>query len=363
MRTKPPTKLKVVVSDFHIGDGKHQPDGSINIGEDFHHDEEFIGLLQHYMDLYPRGGDVELIINGDFFNFIFVAYRGTRPVHITPEISLEKLKNIMDAHPRLFDHLSQFGKKKGFRISYLIGNHDTDMVWPECQAYLNKRLGCDIKVYPLSYEFDGIHIEHGNRFELFNRFDVNQPILHENGFTYLNLPFGSFFVFFYVAPLKVEKPQVDRIKPFRVFLLLDLLMHFPSAVKDWCKLFLFFMYMLFNPYKRRFPSIRNTFQIMLAGMSVYPNLDRNAKTLLRANKNIHTVIFGHTHVSKVLEFREHKRYINSGTWNEITTLDLSQFGRRENKTFVEIAYQNSKSKPECHLKVWHGTWRPVSTFQ
>jgi UDP-2,3-diacylglucosamine pyrophosphatase LpxH len=363
MGDQAPAKRKLIVSDFHIGDGKHAPSGHLNIGEDFHHDGAFVAFLRYYLAHYPQGGDVELIINGDFLNFLFVSYRGCHPLVITREISLEKLQKIIQAHPALFDCLALFAQTQGFRISYVLGNHDIDLIWPECQTLLNERLGAKIHYYPLQYVFDGIHVEHGNRFELMNYFDINQPVLTEEGTQFLNLPFGSVFASLYVVPMKAVKPHVDKIKPFRLFLLLNFLVSLPTAIGDVIKLFVFFASMAWSPLKSRFPALRYTTQLVLAGMTVYPSLDRYAKSLLRAQPNLRAVIFGHTHVSKRVEFDKDKVYFNSGTWNEITALDLSQLGKREQKTFLEIRYPEPSSQPSIYLKVWHGLWQPVSDFQ
>jgi UDP-2,3-diacylglucosamine pyrophosphatase LpxH len=360
---KPPRKLKIIISDFHIGSGKHTTEGDHNIGEDFHHDEDFIDLLETFMKQYPRGGDMELIINGDFLNFIYVGYRGTFPIDVTEAISVEKLTQILNAHPTVFDTLAKFAQHKGFRVSYIIGNHDMDMVWPACQALFQKRLETQVHFYPLEYEFDGIHVEHGNRFELFNKFDHKQPILSRGvKESVLNQPFGSFFVAMFAAPLKKEKPHIDKIKPFRVFLLLDLITHFRSAIWMWIRFLTFFTAMVFHPYRRRYPALRSTWQVIINGISMFPNIERGAKALLRTHAHIHTVIFGHNHVAKVLQYRDQKRYLNSGTWNEITSLDLAHFGKREQRTYIEIEYlDDEKLRPVSKLKIWLGQWNPTRT--
>lgn len=358
-------KLKIIISDFHVGTGKHLPDGSPNVGEDFFHDEEFVEMLEYYMKMYPDGGDVELIINGDFLNFIYVGYRGTHPIDVTEKISLEKLQNILDAHPEFFDGLSRFCRCKGFRISYVIGNHDMDMVWPRCQELFKKRIAADVSFYTLYYRFDGIHVEHGNRFELFNKFDNTNPIISRGvKEAVLNQSFGSFFVSMLAAPLKRKKPHIDKIKPFRMFLILDLVTHFSSAIKVWVKFFLYFAAMLFSPYQRRYPAIRSTLQIIVNGVSMYPNIERGARGLLRSHSDIHTVIFGHNHVAKVLQFKDKKRYLNSGTWNVITSFDLAQFGKSEQKTYIEISYfEDEKLPPVTELKAWLGQWSPTRTVR
>jgi UDP-2,3-diacylglucosamine pyrophosphatase LpxH len=360
---KPPRKLKVIISDFHIGTGKRDRDGEENVGEDFHHDDDFIDLLDSFIKQYPRGGDVELIINGDFLNFLYVGYRGTFPMDVTEAISEEKLALILGAHPQAFDALMRFAKHKGFRIAYIIGNHDMDMIWPACQALFQKRLNAHIEFYPLEYVFDGIHVEHGNRFELFNKFDYKNPILTRGVKSpVLNQPFGSFFVDLFAGPLKKEKPHIDKIKPFRVFLILDFLTHFRSALGMLIRFLTFFAVMLFHPYRKRYPTLRSTLQVIINGISMFPNIERGAKSLLRTHANIHTVIFGHNHVAKVLQYRDQKRYLNSGTWNEITSLDLAHFGKRDQRTYIEITYLEDEAlRPVTKLKIWLGQWNPTRT--
>ena len=58
-------KVKLVVSDFHIGSGSVLPDGCPNLLEDFIYDGLFIDFLQHYTSGKYDAADVELIINGD----------------------------------------------------------------------------------------------------------------------------------------------------------------------------------------------------------------------------------------------------------------------------------------------------------
>ena len=68
------SKLKVIVSDFHLGEGQER--GSLNPWENFHHDDKFAELLRYYSTDYYEDEDVELIINGDFFDLLQV-----RPAH------------------------------------------------------------------------------------------------------------------------------------------------------------------------------------------------------------------------------------------------------------------------------------------
>jgi hypothetical protein len=66
-----PGKLKIVLSDFHLGAGP--PDTSQNPLEDFVADEDFALFLETIRAESDRDHkEVELIINGDFFEFLQV---------------------------------------------------------------------------------------------------------------------------------------------------------------------------------------------------------------------------------------------------------------------------------------------------
>ena len=45
--------IKIVVSDFHMGEGRILPDGSVNNLEDFISDQAFIDLMEYYRAISP----------------------------------------------------------------------------------------------------------------------------------------------------------------------------------------------------------------------------------------------------------------------------------------------------------------------
>ena len=60
-------RLKLVVSDFHLGKGPYREDGSVNVFEDFRQDGKFAQFLDFHREGEWRDAEVELIANGDFF--------------------------------------------------------------------------------------------------------------------------------------------------------------------------------------------------------------------------------------------------------------------------------------------------------
>ena len=80
-------KLKLVVSDFHLGTGARLPSGRFNAMEDFVHDSRFSEFLEYYTTPEYKKWDIELIFNGDMLNLIQVDYRGHYTSVITESIS------------------------------------------------------------------------------------------------------------------------------------------------------------------------------------------------------------------------------------------------------------------------------------
>src|SRR5687768_10704333 len=92
-------QAKVVISDCHLSAGRFF-EGKLNVHEDFFFDEEMVDLFNHFSSgQYGSGPDgplpVELIINGDFFDYLNVPYQGEFEDAITEEIALYKTEAII----------------------------------------------------------------------------------------------------------------------------------------------------------------------------------------------------------------------------------------------------------------------------
>ena len=88
-------KVKLILSDFHLGTGQRFKHGGINPMEDFLHDNRFKELLEYHSSGEYASTDVELIFNGDILNLIQIDYHGHYTVVITESVSVEKLRKVM----------------------------------------------------------------------------------------------------------------------------------------------------------------------------------------------------------------------------------------------------------------------------
>lgn len=359
MKSATDKKLKLVISDFHIGKGRYLPNGEKNYYEDFYQDEKFAEFLSFYSSGRYEDAEVELIINGDFFDLLQVDIMGQVTDKITERISLQKLDAIKNGHPIVFEALREFCARPKKSISYVIGNHDAPMLWSSVQKMLMEIIGAPIKFYPESYSFDGVFVAHGHLYEFFNHFNTKEFWQRdsETGENILKLPWGSYFVLQVLHEGKRERSYIDKVRPYRKFLKW---MFFND--------FFFFWKALFKPIafwvKNRFyadPRRRHEFKLSLARLiesATHKSINKVAEEIL--SKTSHKiVIFGHTHEYAYRNIMPHGEYFNTGTWMETIYLSLEKLGKSLNRTYVEITYPLGKdSSPRAILKRWFGQYHP-----
>jgi UDP-2,3-diacylglucosamine pyrophosphatase LpxH len=150
----PDTVLVVFVSDSHIG-GDPGCDG-------FESPKELETL---FVELAGREGPVELILAGDFFDFLQIGKvpKGEDRASLTIDRS---------EYRELFAALKRFRAEPGKRVIYLPGNHDAESFWnKEIQETLRERGLVDefAYYYLASVETGGgqrvVYCEHGNQFD------------------------------------------------------------------------------------------------------------------------------------------------------------------------------------------------------
>ena len=177
----------VFVSDSHIG-GDPGCDG-------FESPEELSALLD---ELAGRDGPVELILAGDFFDFL----------QISPprdDVDRAALTMARPEYEGLFAALERFASGEQKRVVYLPGNHDAETWWnPRIQETLRKRGLVDefALSYEARFEVEGerriVYCEHGNQFDPANTVEdygdpLDTPLGHHvvTDFTRRVAPFGE----------------------------------------------------------------------------------------------------------------------------------------------------------------------------
>jgi hypothetical protein len=229
----------VVISDIHVGAG---------VVDDC--DAELEGeLIAFIRALASHDGLVELVINGDFLDFVqappltgseleALAPDGTR-LCFTEGQSAAKLSAIRDAHRPLFGALGDFlGSGSTRSLVILPGNHDADFFWPAVRTLFSDALGVPRAVHErLSFHLERVYrprhaphawIEHGHQHDDLNSFFVgNQPAWSaarppiardRTGVDRLLECIGTRFMIRFMNHLDHDYPFVDNVKPFSRFL-------------------------------------------------------------------------------------------------------------------------------------------------
>jgi len=110
---------RYIISDLHMGAGG-LPDG-------FHQDENF----SLFVDSLLEKKKCELVINGDFMDFVQTPLPGQSPKRFsrlgnTEEESRAKLRQVAGGHPMVFEALRRL-LDHNHRLVIVPGNHDVDL--------------------------------------------------------------------------------------------------------------------------------------------------------------------------------------------------------------------------------------------
>src|ERR671915_977273 len=196
--------LVVFVSDSHIG-GDRGCDG-------FESPDELEALFE---ELAGREGPVELILAGDFFDFLQI---GEVPEGMDrASLTIERPEYV-----DLFAALKRFREGEGRRVIYLPGNHDAESFWnQEIQKTLQERGMVDefAYYYLASIEAGGerrvIYCEHGNQLDAANTVEdyhdpLDTPLGHHvvMDFTRRVAPFGRITGGLDLSEIKMVYPLV-----------------------------------------------------------------------------------------------------------------------------------------------------------
>ncbi len=349
-------RLKLVVSDFHLGKGPYREDGSVNVFEDFRQDGKFAEFLDYHCEGEWRDAEVELVANGDFFNLLSVDLDGRLQDAITERLAVEKTEAILRGHPGVFDGLARFASGARRAVTFLMGNHDPGLLFAGVRDVIGRRVGGTHRFVLDAYEFDGVHIEHGMQREPMNAFNPARYFREKDGERFLNLPLGSRYIIHVLNEEKAQRPYIDKVAPFTSYYRWALFNDPEAVVRITARSLAF----AGAAFLRRIPHLDPEPVVDLfrrfARFTAFPTLEHEARHLL-ARKGFHTVIMGHTHVPLYREYGRDKVYVNTGTWNAMTSLDVGSLGRTEQLTYAHVEYVDGR--PRARLREWRGLSRPM----
>lgn len=194
---------------------------------EFFFDEVFADFLEHIIKM-ADGHEVELVLNGDIFDFDSVTSIPKQPAFRTSRLeklrglfpaeekSVYKIRRILSDHGAWVRSLREF-ISRGHRIVFVIGNHDLELHWPRVKAEICAVLGVDenltknVRFCEWFYISNGdTLIEHGNQYDPYCLCsDPVNPLIRKYNEIEIKLPFGNIACRYMINGMGFFNPHVD----------------------------------------------------------------------------------------------------------------------------------------------------------
>lgn len=361
-------KVILVISDLHLGAGK-MIRGKRNLLEDFHYDNELIDFLNYYSSGDYQQIPVELIINGDFLDFLAVPYvEFYDDEYWSEHAALAKLKMIMDAHRGVMDALKRFLQATDKKIVYVIGNHDAEFVFESMKVEFLKFFQEDASKIILTNSITtytptkGVDIQHGHQYERAHNFDQENAVVETlNGEKYFIPPWGSYYVTNLINKYKQERGFINAVRPIKHFMIHGLIFDTFFTLRFMLSNFYYFVMVRFWHFYMMKKSLRLVFQDLFRELELFQDYESHTKQYFEANPDTRVLIVGHTHNPTLRIFNDGTMFINTGTWTRMVNLDLGQWNYGNALTYAKImvkkeSYEVSEfdQSVEVDLKYWMG---------
>ncbi|GIL17231.1 MAG: hypothetical protein BroJett040_09820 [Oligoflexia bacterium] len=193
----------------------------------FFFDDIFCDFLKHIQEK-ANGKTVELVLNGDIFDFDSVTSTPETPVfrvswlekkrglYPRPERSFYKINRILQDHHIFVKGLRDF-ILKGNQVVFVIGNHDLELHFTEVQQEILHNLSLPTKYVSQVRFADWFYIsnqdtliEHGNQYDAYCTCeDPINPFIQGYNHKAIRLPFGNLATRYIMNGLGFFNPHVD----------------------------------------------------------------------------------------------------------------------------------------------------------
>ena len=237
MATNPSDDFKTathtaIISDLHLCEAQavdsRYPLWKKYKTKEFFFDQEFAEFLEH-IEAQASGQPVELILNGDIFDFdscmvqpsVPREVRGLKVTWLEKQRGLYpqepksvfKIRQILKEHPIWVQSLTGF-LARGHRVVFVIGNHDLELHYPKVQQEVFEALGHTerVRICNWFYISNGdTLVEHGNQYD---PYCVCQnpvfPFIRVSKKEEVRLPFGNLACRYLINGMGYFNPHVDE---------------------------------------------------------------------------------------------------------------------------------------------------------
>lgn len=361
-------KLILVISDLHLGAGKMYK-GKRNLLEDFHYDNELIDFLTYFSTGHYAETKVELVINGDFLDFLAVPYVEFYDDEFWSEkAALEKLRMIMSAHQGVLRAMKRFLQSPGKTIVYIIGNHDAEFVFDSLKEEFCRYFGDDKDKITMSNDITtyvpakGVCIQHGHQYERAHEFDPKNSIIETlSGEKYFIPPWGSYYVTNVINKYKQERSYINEVRPIKQFLIHGIIFDTFFTLRFMLSNFYYFIMVRFWHFYMQKKSLSEVFEDIFRELELFQDYESLTRHFFEKNTDAKVLIVGHTHAPTLRLYSDGTTFINTGTWTRMINLDLGQWNQGSLLTFAKIVVRKADyemeefdQNVEVDLKHWMG---------
>ncbi|WP_412462757.1 metallophosphoesterase [Halobacteriovorax sp. RT-2-6] len=363
-------KTIIVISDVHLGAGEYV-DGVRNYLEDFHYDEELVDFLEYFSKEEYSNKEVELIINGDFFDLLAVPYIKVYDDEFwSEESSLKKLKMILEAHKEVMQALNDFLKTKNKKITFIIGNHDAELVFKSLQelvlSYFDENIRSKFEIRHLNDEYrpaDRVVLKHGHEYEIAHTFDEEHCIIEdESGKRYFNPPWGSYYVTRVINKFKEERDHVNAVRPINKFLINGLIYDTFFTLRFMLANVIYFIMVRSIYLFKISDNFGDWLKLFFKELALFQDYESLTFDYLQQAEDTDVLIVGHTHEPICRTYSNGKTFINTGTWTRMYNLDFGKGTGTTQLTFAKIEVMDNKNDNETSIQANLHTWMGRNTL-
>jgi UDP-2,3-diacylglucosamine pyrophosphatase LpxH len=363
-------KTILVLSDLHLGAGPHV-DGKPNVLEDFHYDEELVDFLIYFSTGEFVQRDVELIINGDFFDLLAVPFIPFYDDdYWSEEAALHKLKIITKAHEEVMNAITNFCSIKNKKIIYIIGNHDGECILQSLRDHLmsfieDKNRDSFNIISPENGEYTpykGIVVKHGHEYEIANKFIPSNSIIEDNeGKRYFLPPWGSYYVVRVINKFKEQRDHINAVRPIKRFLINGMIYDTLYTLRFIFANAFYFVFVRFIVFFKQGHKMKDVLAHAISELELFRDYESMTEDYFEENPETKLLIMGHTHSPSYKIYAGGEIFLNTGTWTDMYYIGFENKGQGSNLTFANIEIY--KDSFDSSLYSWKGkNDRPYADF-
>ena len=365
-RQKTKAKVILAVSDLHLGAGPFVGERD-NPLEEFHRDHEFSLLLEHFSTGAYNVRPVELVINGDFLDFLAVPYVEVfEDQYWGQHASLKRLALISRGHKLVFDALINFLKKPDKNLVYILGNHDGELILPavleEFYNFFPQEIRPRISILSHSNAeyrpIPEIVFKHGHEYEMANYRNSDEAILQgADGELHYNPPWGSYYVVRVINKFKAYSRHIQSVRPIKKFIIHGMIYDTVNTMRFiLANVAYFFMVRFIYLFKSR-RKFKDMIRYVREELVMFRNDHQIIEEYFDNNEDVKVLLVGHSHGLLYKQFWSGPLFINTGTWMQMHNLDFDRPVSSQAMPFALIVvsdHNSDQSVVELGLYHWHG---------